>query len=153
MNQEWMKPPSRQEHLIQATTCSRMFMLLRRIYECSGVYGYISYRQQFQPIARSRCSTRISKPGQSQYEPARVPAVLEMPMTTPAWRGAMSMWLTEKPPRASPAIVNVHVVAAMPCAGPCAAGISISAAAAPTNPAESSRRSSCQDICDAQPQT
>lgn len=57
-------------------------------------------------------------------------------MTTPAWRGAMSMWLTEKPPRASPAMVSVRVVAAMPCAGPCAAGISISAPAAPANPAQ-----------------
>ena len=34
--------------------------------------------------------------------PDKVPAVFDIPITTPAYFGAMSMWLTENPPRANP---------------------------------------------------
>lgn len=66
--------------------------------------------------------------------PAKVPAVLEMPMTTPAWRGAMSMWFTEKPPRAKPASPRVALVAASPAVTERAIGIASSAKPAPQNP-------------------
>ena len=70
-----------------------------------------------------------------QDAPASVPAVLEKPMTTPAWRGAMSMWLTEKPPRASPAKPRQVLMPSRPALTLPASGSSSSAAAAPQNPA------------------
>lgn len=67
--------------------------------------------------------------------PDSVPAVLEMPITTPAYLGAMSMWFTENPPRASPAHPRVQLLARTPPATPVAAGIIINDAAVPTKPA------------------
>lgn len=64
-----------------------------------------------------------------------MPAVLEIPMTTPACRGAMSMWLTENPPRANPASPSVALVASSPAATVRAIGIASSARPAPKNPA------------------
>ncbi len=67
--------------------------------------------------------------------PASVPAVLETPMTTPAYFGAMSMWFTEKPPRAKPQKPSDSDVIATPTGTLPASGMSIRAAAAPQNPA------------------
>lgn len=69
--------------------------------------------------------------------PAIVPAVLERPMKTPAWRGAMSMWFTLKPPRAKPAAPSARLVAATPPAALPAIGISNNAPAVPQNPVQS----------------
>lgn len=66
--------------------------------------------------------------------PARVPAVLETPMTTPAYLGAMSMWFTEKPPRAQPQQPRVRDVTRTPCRTPLAMGMRASDPAAPQNP-------------------
>ena len=67
--------------------------------------------------------------------PAKVPAVLEMPIRMPAYWGAMSMWLTEKPPLAKPARPKAHVVAVTPLVMVRALGINMSATAAPRKPA------------------
>ncbi len=56
-------------------------------------------------------------------------------MTTPAWRGAMSMWFTLNPPRARPAAPSTALVAHTPAATPRASGIATSAPAAPQNTA------------------
>ena len=71
--------------------------------------------------------------------PATVPAVLEIPMTTPACRGAMSMWLTENPPRANPASPRVALVAISPAVTERAIGMASKASPAPQNPAGRSR--------------
>lgn len=72
---------------------------------------------------------------QADHPPAKVPAVLDTPMSMPAWAGAMSMWFTENPPRANAAEPKAAVVAATPARVPCAAAMASSAAAAPQNPA------------------
>lgn len=66
--------------------------------------------------------------------PTSVPAVLEMPITMPAWRGAISMWFTLNPPRDSPSVAITRVTAVSPATRPRAAGISISATAAEAMP-------------------
>ncbi len=66
--------------------------------------------------------------------PATVPAVLEIPMTTPACLGAMSMWLTENPPRANPASPSVALVAISPAVTERAIGMANRASPAPQNP-------------------
>lgn len=67
--------------------------------------------------------------------PAKVPAVLEMPIRMPAYLGAMSMWFTEKPPLAKPARPKAQVVAVTPPVTVRALGINMSAMAAPRKPA------------------
>ena len=66
--------------------------------------------------------------------PAKVPAVFDMPISMPAYLGAMSIWFTEKPPLAKPARANALVVADMPLATPLACGMNINETAAPTKP-------------------
>mmetsp|Transcript_4597 Transcript_4597/g.12551 ORF Transcript_4597/g.12551 Transcript_4597/m.12551 type:complete len:134 (+) Transcript_4597:409-810(+) len=61
--------------------------------------------------------------------PDSVPAVFEMPITTPAYFGAMSIWFTLNPPRAKPNAPKVSVVAAIPGSVSEAMGISINATA------------------------
>ena len=70
--------------------------------------------------------------------PANVPAVFEMPIKMPAYLGAMSIWLTEKPPLANPAKASALVVAATPLATSFALGMNMSAIAAPTKPTQTS---------------
>ncbi len=70
--------------------------------------------------------------------PASVPAVFEMPIKIPAYLGAMSIWLTEKPPLANPARASALVVAATPLATSFALGMNMSAIAAPTKPTQTS---------------
>ena len=69
------------------------------------------------------------------HVPASVPAVFDRPMTTPAYFGAMSMWLTEKPPLARPAMPKAQVVANTPDTTPTAAGMHSTASAAAEKPA------------------
>eukprot|EP00967_Tisochrysis_lutea_P058021 scaffold73687_cov14-Tisochrysis_lutea.AAC.1 len=52
-----------------------------------------------------------------------------MPITTPAYFGAMSIWFTLNPPRAKPNAPKVSVVAAIPGSVSEAMGISINATA------------------------
>jgi hypothetical protein len=65
----------------------------------------------------------------------RAPAVLDRPITTPAYLGAMSMWFTLKPPRENPSAASVSVVSATPEGTPVADGMTASAAADATMPA------------------
>ena len=56
-------------------------------------------------------------------------------MTTPAYFGAMSMWFTEKPPRAMPQKPSESDVTSTPVRTSLASGMSMSETAAPQNPA------------------
>jgi hypothetical protein len=56
-------------------------------------------------------------------------------MTMPAYFGAMSMWFTLKPPRDSPSVPIVSVVASTPLIMPEASGIDITATVADSMPA------------------
>lgn len=62
-------------------------------------------------------------------------------MTTPAYLGAMSMWLTLKPPREKPSVPIVRLVAATPDGTPRASGIASSAPIAASMPARARGRS------------
>lgn len=66
--------------------------------------------------------------------PDSVPAELDRPMRMPACAGAMSMWLTEKPPREKAAMASVAVVAVVPPRKVLAAGMAMSARLVPMKP-------------------
>lgn len=71
----------------------------------------------------------------SNHLPARVPAVLDMPIKMPAYLGAMSMWFTENPPLANPAKASTLVIAVTPAGTPFAPGRNMTAIALPRKPA------------------
>lgn len=62
------------------------------------------------------------------------PAVFDMPIKTPAYFGAMSMWLTLNPPLLNPRVPMVRVVARTPLNMPLASGMLNRAAMAATMP-------------------
>ena len=71
----------------------------------------------------------------SNHLPARVPAVLDMPIKMPAYLGAMSMWFTENPPLANPAKASTLVIAVTPAGTPFAPGRNMTEIALPRKPA------------------
>ena len=62
---------------------------------------------------------------------------MDKPIRMPAWAGAMSMWFTEKPPRAKAAKARAAVVARVPPRKVVAAGMASSARLVPKKPASS----------------